>query len=150
MQVKGHPMLRKPQPMIAMPNPHIVRKYYEFQEQNGHATAECSELKKALDELIDKGQIDRFLKRRPQFLRKEHNHECTEPREEECFIEIVTTIVGGYTEDITQSRRKAYKCGAQKVLTAEWGSRVTVPTMVFDIVKAPILPLRILTLQWLS
>ncbi|KAJ8421148.1 hypothetical protein Cgig2_027446 [Carnegiea gigantea] len=38
---------------------------------NGHTTTECHELKKALHELADKGQIDRFLKRGPRFLRRE-------------------------------------------------------------------------------
>ncbi|KAJ8434115.1 hypothetical protein Cgig2_024233 [Carnegiea gigantea] len=34
----------------------------------GYITNECRELKKALHELPDKGQIDRFLKRGPRFL----------------------------------------------------------------------------------
>ncbi|KAJ8439984.1 hypothetical protein Cgig2_008367 [Carnegiea gigantea] len=43
----------------------------DLHEQNGHTTAECRELRKALHELADKGKIDRLLKRGPQFLRKE-------------------------------------------------------------------------------
>ncbi|KAJ8441769.1 hypothetical protein Cgig2_009015 [Carnegiea gigantea] len=42
------------------------RKYCEFHEQSGHTTTECRELKKALHELADKGQIDRFLKKGPR------------------------------------------------------------------------------------
>jgi len=45
-------------------------KYYKFHEKSGHTTTECLELKKTLHELADKGQIDRFLKRGPQFLRQ--------------------------------------------------------------------------------
>jgi len=55
MEVKGHPMLKKPQLMTATPKPNATLKYYEFHEQNGHTTTECKELKKALHELVDKG-----------------------------------------------------------------------------------------------
>ena len=65
MEVKRHPMLRKLQPVAVTPKPHNARKYCEFHEQNGHTTAECKELKKALHELPDKGKIDCFLKRVP-------------------------------------------------------------------------------------
>jgi len=57
-KAKGHPILRKMQPMIATPKPHNTRKYYEFHEQNDHTTAKCRELKKALHEFAEKGQID--------------------------------------------------------------------------------------------
>ncbi|KAJ8423201.1 LOW QUALITY PROTEIN: hypothetical protein Cgig2_015224 [Carnegiea gigantea] len=51
-----------------------------FHEQNGHMSAECQELRKAVHELADKGKIDRFLKWDLRFLRKDHepaqpNHE---------------------------------------------------------------------------
>ncbi|KAJ8428550.1 hypothetical protein Cgig2_030253 [Carnegiea gigantea] len=46
------------------------------------------------------------------------------PREEECSTKIMATIAGGYAE--------AQLRGAQRVLTAEQGSRVIVPTLVFD------------------
>ncbi|KAJ8434598.1 LOW QUALITY PROTEIN: hypothetical protein Cgig2_025024 [Carnegiea gigantea] len=53
-----HPMLKRPPPMTSSPQPQYARKYYEFHEQNGHTTTECRELRKALHELADKGQID--------------------------------------------------------------------------------------------
>ena len=62
-EVRGRPMLRRPSPMTAPPKPHNTRKYCKFHEQNGHTTTECWELKKALYELADKGQIDRCLKK---------------------------------------------------------------------------------------
>ncbi|KAJ8426727.1 hypothetical protein Cgig2_011548 [Carnegiea gigantea] len=72
MEVKEHTMLKRLQPMITAPKPHNTRKYCKFHEQNGHTTTKCRELRMALHELPDKGQIDRFLKRGPRFLRKEH------------------------------------------------------------------------------
>ncbi|KAJ8425172.1 LOW QUALITY PROTEIN: hypothetical protein Cgig2_013326 [Carnegiea gigantea] len=69
-QLRGHPTLHRLPPMTAPPRPQNARKYCEFHEQSGHTTTECRELKKALHELADKGKIDRFLKRGPQFLRQ--------------------------------------------------------------------------------
>ncbi|KAJ8426975.1 hypothetical protein Cgig2_010206 [Carnegiea gigantea] len=55
MEVKEHPMLRRPQPMTAASKPHNAQKYCKFHEQNGHTIAECRELRKALHELANKG-----------------------------------------------------------------------------------------------
>ena len=58
MEVRGHPMLRRSLPMTAPLKPQIARKCCEFHEHSKHTTFECRELKKALHELADKGQID--------------------------------------------------------------------------------------------
>ncbi|KAJ8427676.1 hypothetical protein Cgig2_016769 [Carnegiea gigantea] len=92
-----------PYPMTTTLEPHNARKYCEFHEQKGHATAKCKELKKALHEHAGKGQIGRFLKRRPRFLRKECDPVLIEPREEESSMEIVATIAGGYVEGVTRT-----------------------------------------------
>ncbi|KAJ8428924.1 hypothetical protein Cgig2_024889 [Carnegiea gigantea] len=66
------------------------------------------------------------------FLRKEREPARPEPQDEECLTEIVATIAGEYAEGITWSTWKA-----QQVLTAEQGSRITVPTMVFEGERGP-------------
>ncbi|KAJ8423392.1 hypothetical protein Cgig2_003777 [Carnegiea gigantea] len=83
----------------------------------------CHELRKALHELVNKGQIDRFLKRGPCFLQREYEPARPEPRDEECFTEVMATIAGGYAEGITRSAWKAQLRGIQQVLTAEQGLR---------------------------
>ncbi|KAJ8419919.1 hypothetical protein Cgig2_028488 [Carnegiea gigantea] len=72
--------------------------------------AEFYELREALHELADKG---RFLRRGPCFLRRESEPTRPEPQDEECFIEVVATIAGGYAEGITWSSWKAQLRGAQ-------------------------------------
>ncbi|KAJ8427753.1 hypothetical protein Cgig2_008557 [Carnegiea gigantea] len=99
--VRGHPMLHQPPPITAPPKPQNARKYCEFHEQSRHTTTECRELKKALHELANKGQIDRFLKKGPLFLRQEQAPAPPPPREEECSTKVMATIVGGYREEIT-------------------------------------------------
>ena len=137
MEVRGHPMLRRPPPMTMAPRPQNARKYCEFHEQSGHTTTECRELKKALHELADKGQIDRFLRKGPRLLRKEPNPESSQPRDEECSTEIVATIAGGNMPDMTRSAWKAQLRSAQQVLTMEQKSSLTAPTMVFGGKDAP-------------
>ncbi|KAJ8433465.1 hypothetical protein Cgig2_014506 [Carnegiea gigantea] len=94
-----------------------ARKYCEFHKQSGHTTTECRELKKALHELVDKGQIDRFLKRGPRFLRQEQTPAPPPLRYEECSTEAVAIIAGGYVKEITRSAWKAQPRSAQKLLT---------------------------------
>jgi len=95
-------MMKRPQPMTSAPKPHNARKYCKFHEQNGLTTTKCRELRKALHELVHKDQIDRFLKRGPQFLQKEHEPVWLEPRDEECSTKIVATIASGYAKGITR------------------------------------------------
>ncbi|KAJ8425695.1 hypothetical protein Cgig2_018917 [Carnegiea gigantea] len=68
----------------------------------GADTTECRELRKALHELADKGQIDRFLKGGPCFLREEREPAQPEPQDEKCSTELVATIAGGYMEGIAR------------------------------------------------
>ncbi|KAJ8452003.1 hypothetical protein Cgig2_016584 [Carnegiea gigantea] len=116
MEVRGHPMLQRRPLMTAPPKPQNAQKYCEFHEQSGHTTTECRELKKAFHELADKGQIYQFLKRGPRFLRREQEPAPPLPRDEECSMEIVATITGGYAEGITRSAWKAQLRNAQQVL----------------------------------
>ncbi|KAJ8435252.1 LOW QUALITY PROTEIN: hypothetical protein Cgig2_005304 [Carnegiea gigantea] len=81
--------------------------------------------------LKHKGQIDRFLKRGPRFLRQEHEWAPPSPRVKECSTEAVATITGGYATDITRAAWKAKLRTAQQVLTVEQGSYIPAPTMVF-------------------
>ncbi|KAJ8428566.1 hypothetical protein Cgig2_000430 [Carnegiea gigantea] len=125
-----------PQCIVRIMNAHEVAPEEE-RPANCHTKAECRELRKALNELADKGQIDRFLKRGSHFLQREREPARPEPRDEECSIEVMATIAGGYAEGITRSTWKAQLWGAQQVLTAEQGTRVTVPAMVFGGKDAP-------------
>ncbi|KAJ8428572.1 hypothetical protein Cgig2_021630 [Carnegiea gigantea] len=134
---RGHPMLRQPPPMTAPPRPHNARKYCEFHKQSGHTMNECRELKNALHELANKGQIDRFLKRGSRFLRQEQTPAPPLPWDEEYSTEFVATIAGGYVEEITRAAWKAQLRSAQQVLAVEQGSCITAPTMVFGGKDAP-------------
>jgi len=80
---------------------HSVRKYCQFHEQNRHTTVKCKELKKALHELADKGQIYHFLKKGQRSFHEDLVRAHEEPRKEECSTEIVVTISRGCAEGIS-------------------------------------------------
>ncbi|KAJ8431110.1 LOW QUALITY PROTEIN: hypothetical protein Cgig2_015678 [Carnegiea gigantea] len=94
--------------------------------QNRHTTTDCRELKKALHELADKGQIDRFLKRGLRFLRRESPHSPSYGRKS------VRRKSWPSSQEAMQRRR-----GTQQVLKTEQRPRVMVPIMVFGGKEAP-------------
>ncbi|KAJ8420089.1 LOW QUALITY PROTEIN: hypothetical protein Cgig2_002030 [Carnegiea gigantea] len=59
------------------------------------------------------------------------------PRDEECSMEIMASITGGYTEGMTRSAWKAQLRGMQQVLMTEQGPHLIAPTMVFGAKEAP-------------
>lgn len=65
--------------MVAPHKAHNITKYYEFHENNYHTIEECRELKKAIHELMDKWQIDRFLKQVPRAFNKGKDKSQEEP-----------------------------------------------------------------------
>ncbi|KAJ8434326.1 LOW QUALITY PROTEIN: hypothetical protein Cgig2_010943 [Carnegiea gigantea] len=70
---------------------------YEFHEQNDHMMVRCWELKKALYELADKGQIDHFPRHRARAFDKgkAKAHKCSL---EDCSTKIIATVARGYTK----------------------------------------------------
>ncbi|KAJ8421066.1 hypothetical protein Cgig2_006337 [Carnegiea gigantea] len=81
-------------------------KYLDRTEASRHTTTECRELKKALHELVDKGQIDRFLKRGPWFIQREQEPAQPQPWDGECSTEVVAIIARVYAEGMTQAAWK--------------------------------------------
>ncbi|KAJ8451982.1 hypothetical protein Cgig2_016563 [Carnegiea gigantea] len=112
-------------------------RYTEQEWESRHTTTKCRELKKALYELAEKGQIDRLLKKGPRFFRREQEPAQPQAQDEECLMEVVATITRGYVKGMSLSPWKAQLRSAQLVLTNEQGSRITVPIMVFGGKEAP-------------
>lgn len=63
MEVKDHPMLKRPEPIKTPSKFRNQKKWCEYHKELGHETSECWDLRKALDELADRGKLDRFVKR---------------------------------------------------------------------------------------
>ncbi|KAJ8452456.1 LOW QUALITY PROTEIN: hypothetical protein Cgig2_000045 [Carnegiea gigantea] len=94
--------------------------------QNGHTTIEWRELKKALHELADKGQIN--LEALLSFAENRSPHSPSRG---------MKNVRQKSWPLLLEAMQKAQLRGAQQVLTTKQGSHITVPTMVFGGKEAP-------------
>ncbi|KAJ8421400.1 hypothetical protein Cgig2_029447 [Carnegiea gigantea] len=92
----------------ACDKPHEAGKYCELDEQNGHTTADCTELKKVSVNSQKKKALSKGQAQPREDLHKE-----------ECSTEVIATIARGHAEGISHTKWEAQLC-----------SRI--PTMVFD------------------
>ena len=63
MQIKDDPTLKWPKPLSSRPKGKKFWKYCRFHEGNGHSTDECHELKGKIEELIQRGKLQEFIKK---------------------------------------------------------------------------------------
>ncbi|KAJ8427224.1 hypothetical protein Cgig2_028748 [Carnegiea gigantea] len=63
MEIKGNPILRQPKPIETPTKVRNKNKYREYHEDFGHTTSEHCELRRAIHELADQGQVNNFLRR---------------------------------------------------------------------------------------
>ncbi|XP_021717458.1 uncharacterized protein LOC110685268 [Chenopodium quinoa] len=62
-EVKGRLSLEKPTPMKGDPSKRNQGKHCHFHDDDGHETNECISLKRLLDQLAEKGDLDSYIKK---------------------------------------------------------------------------------------
>ncbi|XP_050241117.1 uncharacterized protein LOC126690012 [Quercus robur] len=62
-QIKDEHYLKWPRPLHSSPNMRNKKKYCRFHKDNGHYTEDCRDLKEQIKELIQKGKLQKFVKR---------------------------------------------------------------------------------------
>ena len=62
-QIKDEHYLKWPRPLHSSPNVHDKKEYCRFQKDHGHYKEDCKDLKEQIEELIRKGQLQRFVKK---------------------------------------------------------------------------------------
>ena len=63
-QIKNEHYLKWPWPLHSSPNVYDKRKYYRFHKDHGHYIEDCKDLKEQKKELIRKGKLQKFVKKR--------------------------------------------------------------------------------------
>ena len=65
MQVKDDPTLKWPKPLSSSSKWRDPKKYYYFHKGHGHGhyTEECRDLKEQIEELIQRGKLQKFVKK---------------------------------------------------------------------------------------
>ena len=88
-------MLRHPMPIDTVPKFKNKNKDYEYHEDQGHTTTECRELKKALHELANRGQLNCFLKKGEDGDHNRCNREGKKDNDADRNTKIIATIIRG-------------------------------------------------------
>ena len=63
MQIKDDPTLKWPKPLSSSSKQRDTKKYCHFHKDHGHYTNECRYLKKQIEELIQRGKLQNFVKK---------------------------------------------------------------------------------------
>ncbi|XP_023900819.1 uncharacterized protein LOC112012667 [Quercus suber] len=62
-QIKDEHYLKWPRPLHSSPNVRDKNKYCQFHKDHGHYTEDCQDLKEQIEELIQKGKFQKFVKK---------------------------------------------------------------------------------------
>ena len=63
MQIKDNPALKWPRPLSSSSKQRDPKKYYHFHKDHRHYTDECRDLKEQIRELIQRGKLQKFVKK---------------------------------------------------------------------------------------
>ena len=66
MQRKDDPALKWPKPLSSSSKQRDSKKCYRFHKDHGHYTDECRDLKEQIEELIQRGKLQKFVKKNYQ------------------------------------------------------------------------------------
>ena len=62
MEIRDEPSLKWPRPLHSSPSVHEKRKYCRFHKDHGHYTEDCRDLNEQIEELIQKGKLQQYVK----------------------------------------------------------------------------------------
>ena len=116
-QIKDEHYLKWPRPLYLSPNVRDKNKYYRFHKDYGHNTEDCRDLKEQIEELIQKGKLQKYVKKGEYSKFRNDNksqHESSSRNDDRPFqppqdvIGEIKTIIGGpFTEGLFKSLKKA-------------------------------------------
>ena len=77
MQIKDDLSLKWPKPLSSSSRKRDLKKYCRFHKDHGHYTDECRDLKEQIEELIQRGKLQKFVKKDHQSQLKEEDKSMT-------------------------------------------------------------------------
>ena len=77
MQIKDELSLKWPKPLSSSSRTRDLKKYCRFHKDHGHYTDECRDLKEQIEELIQRGKLQKFVKKDHQSQLKEEDKSMT-------------------------------------------------------------------------
>ena len=100
MQIKDDLTLKWPKPLSSSSKWRDMKKYYCFHKDHGHYTDECLNLKEQIEELIQRGKLQKFVKKDYQARQQTEEKPTDDQREEDRdnlkpIVGEIRTITGG-------------------------------------------------------
>ena len=83
MQVKDDPTLKWPKLLSSSSKHRNPKKYCRFHKDHGHDTDECQDLKEQIEELIQRGQLQKFVKKDYQSCHRTKEKSIDDKKEDE-------------------------------------------------------------------
>ena len=82
MEIKDELRLKWPKPLSMSSRKRDPKKYYRFHKDHDHYTDECRDLKEQIEELIQRGKLQKFIKRdhHPQAMADDKPHDVKDDR----------------------------------------------------------------------
>ena len=118
-QIKDEHYLKWPRPLHSSPNIRDKNKYCQFHKDHGHNTEDCRDLKEQIEELIRKGKLQKYVKKREysKFRDDNKNQYGSSSRDDDRpsqplqdVIGEIKTITGGpFSGGSFKSLKKAYQ-----------------------------------------
>lgn len=114
MQIKDEPWLKWPKPLSTSSRKRDLKKCCRFHQDHSNYTDECRDLKEQIEELIQQGKHQKFIKRdhQPRSRADGKNHDNSKDNRRELLKPIVgeiRTIAGGpMSEGLYKSLKKMY------------------------------------------
>ena len=113
MQIKDNLALKWPKPLSSSSKRRDSKKYCRFHKDHGHYTYKCWDLKKQINELIQRGKLQKFVKKDNQTHYQIEEKSTNDHKEEDQdnpkqVVGEIRTIIGGpVVGGLYKSMRKA-------------------------------------------
>ena len=117
MQIKDEHYLKWPRPLHSSLNIRDKNKYCGFHKDRGHYTEDCRDLKEQIEELIQKGKLQKYVKKweysnfeggnKNQREFSSRSDDCPRQPPQDVIGEIKTIVGGPFTRGSFRSLKKA-------------------------------------------
>ena len=116
-EIRDEPSLKWPRPLHSSPSVRDKRKYYRFHKDHKHYIEDCWDLKEQIEELIQKGKLQKYVKRgdsnkyskKDQHRGSQRDEDLPPPRPQSALGEIKTITEGPTTGGSFRSLRKSHQ-----------------------------------------
>ena len=116
-EIRDKPSLKWPRPLHSSPNVRDKRKYCRFHKDHGHYTEDCRDLKEQIEELIQRGKLQQYVKKgdsakygqKGQHGGFRRDEDRSQPHPQTALGEIKTITGGPTTGGSFRSLKKSYQ-----------------------------------------